>query len=78
MRNNNDILHLTYMCRKLEGTKNSTVHGNLEVDFQLELNNQALARSSVRRVFWVIKNGTLDGIPLQKGSLLLHGLGGCI
>ncbi|CAH3019574.1 unnamed protein product [Porites evermanni] len=64
--------------RKLEGTKNSTVHGNLEVDFQLELNNQALARSSVRRVFWVIKNGTLDGIPLQKGSLLLHGLGGSL
>ena len=78
MRNNNDILHLTYMCRKLEGTKNSTVHGNLEVDFQLEFNNQALARSSVRRVFWVMQNGTLDGILLQKGSLLPHGLGGCI
>ncbi|XP_073239970.1 uncharacterized protein [Porites lutea] len=62
------------MCRKLEGTKNSTVHGNLEVDFQLEFNNQALARSSVRRVFWVIQNGTLDGILLQKGSLLPHGL----
>ena len=66
------------MCRKLEGTKNSTVPGNLEVDFQLEFNNQALARSSVRRVFWVIQNGTLDGILLQKGSLLPHGLGGCI
>ena len=78
VRDNNDILRLTYMCRKLEGTKNSTVHRNLAVDFQLEFNNQALARSSVRHVFWVIQNGTLDGIPLQKGSLLLHGLGGCI
>lgn len=78
MRNNNDILCLTYLCRKLEGTKKSTVHGNLAVDFQLEFNNQALAKRSVRHVFRVIQNGTLDGIPVQKGSLLLNGLGGCI
>jgi len=66
------------MCRKLEGTKKSTVHGNLAVDFQLEFNNQFLARSSVSHVFRVIESGTVDGIPLQKGSLLLHGLGGYI
>ena len=66
------------MCRKLEGTKKSTVHGNLAVDFQLEFNNQALAKRSVRHVFTVIQNGTLDGIPVQKGSFLLSGLGGCI
>ena len=66
------------MCRKLEGTKNSTVHGNLAVDFQLEFNNQTLARSSVGHVFRVITNDTLDGIPVEKGSLLLHRLGGCI
>ncbi|KAJ7379176.1 hypothetical protein OS493_017675 [Desmophyllum pertusum] len=60
--------------RENEANKKSTIRGILAADFKLSFNNQSRARSSIYNLFREVQSGAVDGIPVQKGSLVIHGL----
>lgn len=62
------------LSREHEANRKSTVQGNLAADFELSFNNQSRVRSSAYNLFKVVQSGALDGIPVQKGSLFIHGM----
>ena len=52
----------------------STMQRNLIVDMELSFYNRARVNSSVENLFSAVQSGSLDTIPVQRGSLVIEGL----